>query len=115
MPKLAVPRLGLASFRGRIFFRAAFLFLVVATVALAVVLLKEEKQRSYRNYQEGFRKTLSEIAAKLRHPSGQLALLNAASANAPVTPLHPLVLPYGAIDFDDQNKAQQAVEMAGCS
>jgi two-component system, OmpR family, sensor kinase len=29
--------------------------------------------------------------------------------------LRPLMLPYGALDFDDQNKAQQAVEMAGCS
>src|SRR6185295_16305273 len=47
-------------------------------------------------------------------PSGQLALLNASRAGA-LTPLKPLVLPYSAIDFDDQNKAQQAVEMAGCS
>jgi len=115
MPKLAVPKLGLASFRRRILFRATFLFLVLASLALAVALLKEEKQRSYRNYQESFKKTQAEIVAKLRHPSGQLALLNGSSAGRTLTPLRPLVLPYGALDFDDQNKAQQAVEMAGCS
>ncbi len=60
--------------------------------------------------------------ARLRHPAGLLALLNprapggmdsATAGNA--TPLRPLVLPYAALDFDDQNKAQQAIEMAGCS
>jgi signal transduction histidine kinase len=115
MPRLAVPKLGLASFRRRIIFRGAFLFLVFATLALALVLLKEEKQRSYRDYREGFKKTQAEIVAKLRHPSGQLALLNASSRRGSVTPLHPMLLPYSALDFDDQNKAQQAVEMAGCS
>jgi signal transduction histidine kinase len=115
MPKLAVPKLGLASFRRRILFRATFLFLVVASLALAVVLLKEEKQRSYQNYAESFKKTQAEIVAKLRHPAGQLALLNGSNVARTLTPLRPLVLPYGALDFDDQNKAQQAVEMAGCS
>jgi len=116
VPRLAVPRLGLASFRRRIIFRGAFLFLVVATLALALVLLSEEKQRSYGDYQRGFKKTQAEIVAKLRHPSGQLALVNASSRHdRSVTPLHPMVLPYSALDFDDQNKAQQAVEMAGCS
>jgi signal transduction histidine kinase len=28
--------------------------------------------------------------------------------------VHPLVLPFGALDFDDRNKARQAVEMTGC-
>ena len=28
--------------------------------------------------------------------------------------LHPLLLPYSALDFDDQNKVQQAVAMSGC-
>ena len=66
----------------------------------ALVLLKEEKQRSYRNYHESFEKTHAEIVAKLRHPSGQLALLNPSRYSGPVTPLRPMVLPYGALDFD---------------
>jgi two-component system OmpR family sensor kinase len=109
-----VPRLGLASFRRRILFRGVFLLLAVATLALAVVLLRDEKQRSYGNYQQAFRKTQSELMVRLRHPAGLLALLNPRSAGE-VTPLRPLVLPYAALDFDDPNKAQQAVEMADCS
>ena len=46
LPGLEVPRLGLASFRRRILFRAVFLLLAIATLALAVVLLQDEKQRS---------------------------------------------------------------------
>ncbi|OYT88826.1 MAG: ATP-binding protein [Burkholderiales bacterium PBB3] len=108
----------------RIFFRAAFALLALATVGLALSVLVEEKQISLRNYQDGFRKNLSQIATQLRHPSGQLALLNAhnqtsqttTSANTPRTApgLSPLVLPYAAIDFDDRSKVQQAVEMSGC-
>ncbi len=102
-------------FRLRIFFRGAFLLLILATLGLALTLLREEKQLSYANYQEGFRKTQSEIAARLRHPTGQLALLNPRSANQQdLTPLRPLMLPFSAIDFDDRAKVQQAVEMAGC-
>jgi len=115
MPKLLVPRLGLASFRRRIFFRGVFVLLVLATLALAAALLKEEKQRSYQSYEQSFAKTQAEIAARLRHPSGQLALLNPSRRSQNATPLRPFVLPYAAIDFDDQNKAQNAVEMAGCS
>ncbi|OYU45040.1 MAG: ATP-binding protein, partial [Burkholderiales bacterium PBB4] len=105
----------------RIFFRAAFALLALATLGLALSVLVEEKQISLRNYQDGFRKNLSQIATQLRHPSGQLALLNAStpsnsSAHFPrTTPgLSPLVLPYAAIDFDDRSKVQQAVEMSGC-
>lgn len=101
--------------RLRIFFRGAFLLLVLATLGLALTLLREEKELSYANYQEGFRKTQSEIAARLRHPTGQLALLNPRSAiPQDLTPLRPLLLPFSAIDFDDRAKVQQAVEMAGC-
>jgi len=57
----------------------------------------------------------AEVMARLRHPSGQLALLNASHLGQGVTPLAPLLLPYAAIDFDDPQKSQQAVEMAGCS
>jgi two-component system, OmpR family, sensor kinase len=114
LPKLEMPRLGLASFRRRILFRGVFLLLAAATIALALVLLKEEKERSLQNYAQGLRKTQAEVLARLRHPSGLLALINP-WAGGEVTPLRPLMLPYGALDFDDQNKAQQAVEMAGCS
>ena len=104
----------------RIFFRAAFALLALATLGLALTVLVEEKQISLRNYQVGFRKNLSQIATQLRHPSGQLALLNAntqtTSANSLRTApgLSPLVLPYSALDFDDRSKVQQAVEMSGC-
>lgn len=113
-PALEMPRLGLASFRRRLLVRAVFLLLAAATLALAVVVLQDEKERSYRNYEQGFAKTQAEIAARLRHPAGQLALLNPGRA-AQATPLTPLLLPFGALDFDDQYKAQQAVETAGCS
>lgn len=107
-------RLSLAPFRLRIFFRGAFLLLMVATVAMALLLLREEKQRSYRNYREGLVKTEDQIVARLRHPSGQLALLNPPPTRSEITPLHPFVLPYASLDFDDRDKARQAVELAGC-
>jgi two-component system, OmpR family, sensor kinase len=109
-----MPRHGLASFRRRILFRGVFLLLAIATIALALVLLKEEKERSWRDYRDGFRRTQAEVLARLRHPAGLLALLNP-GMQGDATPLRPLLLPYAALDFDDQNKAQQAVELAGCS
>jgi signal transduction histidine kinase len=114
LPKLAIPRLGLASFRRRIIFRGVFVLLAAATLALALLLLKEEKQRSYEDYGQAFRKTRAEIMARLRHPSGQLALLNP-TAGTGEPPLRPLVLPYAGLDFDDRFKVQQAIELAGCS
>ena len=105
---------GIASFRRRILFRSVFLLLGLATVALTIMLLQVEKRRGYQNYQQGFDKTKAEIAARLNHPAGQLALINAARSSGPVTPLRPYVLPYAALDFDDANKVQQAVETAGC-
>ncbi|MBV7543945.1 HAMP domain-containing sensor histidine kinase [Acidovorax sp. sic0104] len=115
MPRLEMPRLGLPAFRLRILVRSVFLLLAAATVVLSVVLLKEEKERAWQGYQNGFKRSQSEVMARLRHPSGQLALLNAHIQGQGATPLAPLLLPYAAIDFDDQNKAQQAVEMAGCA
>jgi signal transduction histidine kinase len=100
--------------RLRIFFRGAFLLLAVATVALALSVLREEKQLSYRGYRDVFRRNVEQITARLQHPTGQLALLNPAAGGGAVTPLRPLVLPFSGIDFDDRAKAQQAVEMAGC-
>ena len=101
-------------FRLRVFFRGTFLLLALATIALALAVLQDEKERSYRNYQDGFKKNQAQIAAKLRHPTGQLVLLNPNAYAGAVTPLRPVVLPFSALDFDDRNKAQQAVEMAGC-
>lgn len=104
--------------RLRLFFRGVFLLLALATLAMAVGVLIEEKQRGHRNYQQGLQKTQAQIMARLRHPTGQLALLNPrthADAKGEATvPLRPLVLPFSAIDFDDKAKVQQAVEMAGC-
>jgi signal transduction histidine kinase len=103
----------LASFRRRILIRGVFALLAIATVALALVLLKDEKERSWHDYRQGFRRTQAEVLARLRHPAGLLALLNPGMADAP--PGTPVMLPYAGLDFDDQNKAQQAVELAGCS
>ena len=110
-----MPRLGLPAFRLRILVRGVFVLLALATVALSVVVLKDEKERAWQAYQHGFVRSQAEVMARLRHPSGQLALLNASHLGQGVTPLAPLLLPYAAIDFDDPQKSQQAVEMAGCS
>ena len=113
LARLEVPRLGLASFRRRLLIRGVFLLLALATLAFAVVLLQDEKARSYRNHEQNFRRTQAELMARLREPAGLLALLNP-QAGGEVTPLKPLVLPYPSLDFDDPNKTQQAVDTAGC-
>ena len=101
--------------RLRVFFRGTFLLLALATLALALGLLQDEKQRGWRAYQDGLAKTQAQIVARLRHPAGQLALLNPGSRGGSAgAALRPLVLPFASIDFDDRVKAQQAVEMAGC-
>lgn len=102
-------------FRLRIFFRGAFLMLALATLALALGVLADEKQRGLRAYAEGLGKTAAQAAARLRHPTGQLALLNPGAAEGAALPPRPLLLPFSAIDFDDRAKARQAVEMAGCA
>ncbi|RYF18788.1 MAG: HAMP domain-containing histidine kinase [Comamonadaceae bacterium] len=111
--KREAPRLGLASFRRRILLRGVFLLLALATIALPVALLRDEKQRIYASYEQGFRKTQAELMARLREPAGLLALLNP-RAGGEVTPLKPMLLPYPALDFEDATKVQQAVELAGC-
>ncbi|MYM85437.1 sensor histidine kinase [Duganella sp. FT50W] len=106
-------RLSIVPYRARLLLRAAFAFLMAATVGLALSVLQQEKQLSYKNYEGSFQKTRVQIAATLRHPTGQLALLNPqpmASGGA----LHPLLLPFAALDFDDLQKVQQAVAMSGC-
>jgi len=111
---------GLAYFRLRLFFRGVFLLLALATLAIALSVLQDEKQLSDRSYREGFAKTMGQVAAQLRNPAGQLALLNpppdaSAAPAAHAGAVHPLVLPFAALDFDDRNKGEQAVEMAGCA
>ncbi|MES2300264.1 MAG: HAMP domain-containing sensor histidine kinase [Pseudomonadota bacterium] len=105
---------GVTRFRLRILLRAAFLLLALATVGLAVSVLQQEKQLSYKSYQTTFGKTRDQIATTLRHPSGQLALLNPPAREGKAAQLHPMLLPYAALDFDDQFKVQQAVAMSGC-
>ncbi len=103
----------LAEFRLRLLFRSTFLLLAIATVALAVSVLQQEKQVSYNSYETSFKKTQQQISANLRHPVGQLALLNPPSEKK-AAGLHPLLLPFSALDFDDQNKVRQAITMSGC-
>lgn len=103
---------GRVPFRLRIFFRGAFALLALVTLALAVNVLGNEKQRGQRAYAEGLARNQAQIAARLRHPTGQLVLMNPGLGQAPG---QPVVLPFGALDFDDRTKARQAVEMAGCA
>ncbi|WP_374410355.1 ATP-binding protein [Hydrogenophaga sp.] len=115
LPALTLPRLPLAAFRRRIVFHGVFLLLGLAVVGLALTLLAEEKQRSRERYEAGFRQTLSTLVAQLRHPSGQLALVNAGATPTAEGGLVPVVLPFSALDYSDPFKARQAVEMSGCA
>jgi signal transduction histidine kinase len=109
LPPVRVP------LRLRVLLRGVFAALLLALLALALSVLRDEKQRSHRVYADGLAKSQAQIVARLRHPTGQLALLNPGAADRPAQPLAPLVLPYRALDFSDRQKAQQAVEMAGCA
>ena len=115
LPLPDMPRLGLAAFRNRIVFHLVFIALALATLALTLALLNEERQRNAQRYEQTFAKSLAEIVAQLRHPSGQLALMNPEPAQVEAGWVAPLVLPFAAIDFDDATKAQRAVDMAGCA
>jgi signal transduction histidine kinase len=106
---------GRVPLRLRVVFRGVFALLALAMLAIALAVLQDEKQRRHRVYADGLRKNLAQMATRLRHPTGQLALLNPGTADRPAQPVHPLVLPFAALDFDDRAKAQQAVEMAGCA
>lgn len=115
LPALTLPRLPLAAFRRRIVFHTVFVLLALAVVGLALTLLAEEKQRARDRYEAGFRQTLSTMAAQLRHPTGQLALINADAVAPSAAGLSPVVLPFSALDYSDPFKARQAVEMSGCA
>lgn len=105
----------LSAFRQRLIFRGVFLLLIIATLLIALVLLTEEKERSYSNYQQTLQKTYAEIMARLRHPTGRVMLLNPQHNRKNKSPLSPLLIPYSAIDFTDKAKALQAVELTGCA
>ena len=61
---MTLPRIpSLSSFRLRILFRGVFLLLAIATLALALSVLQQEKQLSYNNYQNNFKKTQQQISA----------------------------------------------------
>jgi two-component system, OmpR family, sensor kinase len=109
VPRLRIP------LRLRFFFRGAFVLLIAATLALALSVLQDEKERSHRVYAASLAQSAAQIAARLRHPTGQLALLNPGLVDRAPTPVRPVVLPFAALDFDDRTKALQAVEMAGCA
>jgi len=101
--------------RLRVVFRGMFALLALATLGLALSVLQDEKQRSHRVYADGLSRNQAQIAARLRHPTGQLALLNPEAMEQAALPLRPIVLPFAALDFDDRAKAQQAVELTGCA
>ncbi len=111
---MRIKRLHLAPYRLRLLLRAAFGFLMLATLGLALSVLQQEKQLSYKNYQASFHKTREQVSATLRHPAGQLALLNPPGRQTGSAGLHPLLLPFAGLDFDDQQKVQQAMAMSGC-
>lgn len=112
MPPL--PRLPAAAFLRRTLLRGVFVALLLGSGLLVLQLLTDERQRLQRDYEAGFQGRLDVIAERLRHPSGQLALLN---LDRPPPDGHgsvPLRLPLGAIDFDDPARAERALELTAC-
>lgn len=112
--RLRLPRLPLAAFQRRLLLRAVFLGLLLGSVLLALQLLTDEKQRLQHAHEYGFKGRLEVLAERLRHPSGQLALLNADLPPTDAEGWVPLRLPMGAIDFDDPTKAERAMDLADC-
>ncbi|MGY0193506.1 ATP-binding protein [Leptothrix sp. BB-4] len=115
LPTLNLPRLPAAAFLRRTLLRLVFVALLVGSAALVLQLLTDEKLRLQRAYEAGFRGQLDVVAERLRHPSGELVLLNLDRPSDDDRGSVPLRLPLGAIDFDDEAKAERAVEMVGCT
>jgi two-component system, OmpR family, sensor kinase len=105
----------LASISRRLLLRAVFLGLLFTTIGFALFLISEEKRRNDLAYERGLLSKLAELTAKLRHPAGQLALLNPSLRDPAQTPLRPLLLPFASLDVDEASKARQAIETAGCT
>ncbi|MEY2653040.1 MAG: Sensor protein PfeS [Pseudomonadota bacterium] len=112
---LTLPRLPAAAFLRRTLLRLVFVALLVGSAVLVLRLLTDEKLRLQRAYEAGFRGQLDVVAERLRHPSGELVLLNLDRPADDARGSVPLRLPLGAIDFDDDAKAERAVEMVGCA
>ena len=112
---LKLPRLPAAAFLRRTLLRLVFAGLLAGSAALVLQLLADEKQRLQRAYETGFRGQLDVVLARLRHPSGELALLNLDRPADNALGAVPLRLPLGAIDFDDPAKAERAIELTGCA
>ncbi len=112
---LKLPRLPAAAFLRRTLLRLVFVALLIGSAALVLQLLTDEKLRLQRAYEAGFRGQLDMVAERLRHPSGELVLLNLDRPLDDASGSVPLRLPLGAIDFDDAAKAERAVEMVGCA
>ena len=112
---LKLPRLPAAAFLRRTLLRLVFIGLLVGSATLVLQLLTDEKQRLQRAYEAGFRGQLDVVVERLRHPSGELLLLNLDRPADDASGSVPLRLPLGAIDFDDAAKAERAVEMSGCA
>lgn len=112
---LKLPRLPAAAFLRRTLLRLVFLGLLAGSAALVLQLLTDEKLRLQRAYEAGFKGQLDVVVERLRHPSGELLLLNLDRPADDARGSVPLRLPLGAIDFDDPSKAERAVEMSGCA
>ncbi|MFO1228479.1 ATP-binding protein [Roseateles sp.] len=109
-----MPRLPAAAFLRRTLLRLVFVGLLAGSALLVLQLLTEERQRLQREYEAGFLGRLHVMAERLRHPAGQLALLNLDHPAPDAQGAAPLRLPLGAIDFDDPSKAERAVELTAC-
>ena len=83
-------------------------------ISLALAVLQGEKRRAYDNYQHVLGKTKEQIVTSLRHPSGQLALLNPTRVTSRAGKPHPVLLPFAGIDFSAEDKVRHAVEMSDC-
>ena len=87
----------------------------LATVAALSVVVLRTKERAWRAYQHGFVRSGQARSWRGCAAVGPVGTAHASHLGQGVTPLAPLLLPYAAIDFDDPQKSQRAVEMAGCS
>ncbi|MEZ5702911.1 MAG: hypothetical protein R3E42_14670 [Burkholderiaceae bacterium] len=84
-------------------------------VVLAVTLLTEENSAPAPATRPGFGRPCLPWPPQLRHPSGQLALINVEASPPSGDGLTPVVLPFSALDYSDPFKARQAVEMSSCA
>ena len=96
---------------------ALFPLLALATVALALVACcRTRSSAATASTPKACKKNQAQIAARLRHPTGQLALLNPGAADRPAHAGAPAACCRSPRSTSTTaTKAQQAVEMAGCA